>query len=147
MGSRRVIPTKQLAFMSPSSARMKSRCCKKLGDLGDTAMNTRDYDEAISQYSVALSLDPAAPQGLFIKRSKAYISRDLWEDAPNDANKVIEVDPSSPWGYESRHAALHRAGDYENAIDAFEATPLKMPQLSDLEIRNKTRPSAHSPYT
>ena len=116
-------------------------------------MNIRHYDEAISQYSAALSLDPAAPQGLFIKRSKAYIARDLWEDALNDANKVcpftshrptpvdnsiyhcqvIELDPLSPWGYERKHAALHKAEDYENAINAFEDMLSKMSQLSDLD--------------
>ena len=51
-------------------------------------MNTRHYDEAISQYSTALSLDPVALQGLFIKRSKAYIAGGLWEAALNDANQV-----------------------------------------------------------
>ena len=51
-------------------------------------MSAKLHDVAISQYSVALSLNPTAPQGLFIKRSEAYIARGLWEDALNDANKV-----------------------------------------------------------
>ena len=51
-------------------------------------MNIQHYDEAISQYSTALSLDPAAAQGLFIKRSEAYIACGSWEDALNDANMV-----------------------------------------------------------
>ena len=51
-------------------------------------MNTQHYDVAISQYSAALALHPVAPQGLFIKRSKAYIAEDLWEGALNDTNKV-----------------------------------------------------------
>ena len=67
-------------------------------------MNTQHYDEAISQYSAALALVPVAPQGLFIKRSKAYIARGLWDAALNDANKVCHfvscrlalVDISSP---------------------------------------------------
>jgi hypothetical protein len=49
-------------------------------------------------------------------------------------HQVIELDPLSPWGYERRHAALHKAGDYENAINAFEAMLLKMSQLSILHI-------------
>ena len=78
----------------------KFRCCRKLEDLGDTAMSTRHYNEAISQYSaalslnpVALSLNPVAPQGLFVKRSKAYMAGGLWEDALNDANKVCVPSP------------------------------------------------------
>ena len=51
-------------------------------------MNTRHYDEAISQYSATLALDPVAPQGLFIKRSEAYIAEGLWDTALHDANKV-----------------------------------------------------------
>ena len=51
--------------------------------------------------------------------------------------QVIELDPLSPWGYERKHAALHKAGDYENAINAFEAMLMKMPQLSDSEIRGE----------
>ena len=50
---------------------------------------------------------------------------------------MIELDPLSPWGYERKHAALHKAGDYENAINAFEAMLMVMPQLSDLEIRGE----------
>jgi tetratricopeptide (TPR) repeat protein len=66
----------------------KWRCSGKLEGLGDTAMSAELHDVAISRYSVVLSLNPAAPQGLFIKRSKAYTARGLWEDALNDANKV-----------------------------------------------------------
>lgn len=54
-------------------------------------MNTQHYDEAISQYTAALSLDPAAPQGLFTKRSKAYIAGGAWQDALNDADEVCFV--------------------------------------------------------
>jgi len=51
-------------------------------------MHAQQFDEAISEYSVALSLNSSVPQDLFIRRSKAYIARGLWEDALCDANKV-----------------------------------------------------------
>ena len=44
------------------------------------------------------------------------------------------LDPSSPWGYERKHAALHNAGDYENAINAFEAMVSKISQSPELEF-------------
>jgi hypothetical protein len=47
------------------------------------------------------------------------------------------LDPLSPWGYERKHAALHNAGDYENAINAFEAMRWMISQSSDPEIRGK----------
>ena len=67
-------------------------------------MNIQHYDEAISQYSAALALDPAGPQDLFIKRSKAYVAGGLRDAALNDANRVcpfvlrrlVLVDRSSP---------------------------------------------------
>jgi hypothetical protein len=69
----------------------KCRCSEGLEGLGDTAMRAKRHDVAICQYSVALSLNPATPQGLFIKRSKAHIARGLWQDAVNDANMVLPL--------------------------------------------------------
>ncbi|KAF8128894.1 WD40-repeat-containing domain protein [Boletus edulis] len=86
---------------------------------------------------------------VLIKRSNAYVASGLWEPALNDANKVIELDPSSPWGYERKHAALHKAGDYENATHAFEEMLSKMSQSSDPEIhklRYQHIARHHEPY-
>ncbi|KAF8427612.1 hypothetical protein L210DRAFT_3565025 [Boletus edulis BED1] len=76
---------------------------------------------------------------VLIKRSKVYVADGLWELALNDANKVIELDPSSPWGYERKHAALHEAGDYDNAVNAFEAMLSKMSQSTDPGIHKLHR--------
>lgn len=54
-------------------------------------MNTQHYDEAVSWYSAALSLELAVPQGLYVKRSKAYIAGGSWEDALNDAGQVRPI--------------------------------------------------------
>ena len=51
-------------------------------------MDAKLYDEAINQYSAALSLDAGIPRGLIMKRSKVYITMGLWEDAINDTNQV-----------------------------------------------------------
>ena len=50
---------------------------------------------------------------------------------------MIELDPLSPWGYERKHAVLHEAGDYQNAIDAFEVMLSRMFESSDPEIRGE----------
>ena len=47
------------------------------------------------------------------------------------------LDPSSPWGYERKHAALHRAGRYEDAIGTFETMLLKISQSPDPEIHGE----------
>ncbi|KAF8127277.1 hypothetical protein EV363DRAFT_1452563 [Boletus edulis] len=45
-----------------------------------------------------------------------------------DHNQEIELIPLSPWGYERKHTALHKAGDYEKALEAIFS---KMSQSSD----------------
>ncbi|KAF8547863.1 hypothetical protein OG21DRAFT_1449832 [Imleria badia] len=113
----------------------RERISRKLECLGDAAVDFQHYNAAISEYSAALSLDLAAPQGLLVKRSRAFVASGLWEDALNDANKVIALDPSSPWGFERKHAALHMEGRYDEAIGTFETMLLKISQSSDPEIR------------
>ena len=66
----------------------RQRLFTKLEHLGDTATTTQRLDEAISVYSSALSLEPAAPSGLLVKRSKAYVATSSWGKALNDANEV-----------------------------------------------------------
>lgn len=65
-----------------------SHCSRKLEDLGNIAVNARQYDEGISQYSAALSLDPTTSQALLVGRSKAHAAKGSWENALNDANEV-----------------------------------------------------------
>ncbi|KAF8547675.1 hypothetical protein OG21DRAFT_859147 [Imleria badia] len=113
----------------------KKRLSKKLEHLGDATVNGQQLDAAISEYSSALSLNPVAPSDLIIGRSKAS----FWEDALNDANRLITLDPSSPWGYERKHAALHRAGRYDDAISTFETMLSKMSQSPDPETRERHR--------
>ncbi|KAF8435985.1 hypothetical protein L210DRAFT_3505969 [Boletus edulis BED1] len=85
----------------------RQRSFKELECLGDTAADALQYDAAISRYSIALSLDLPSPQR---------------NEALGDASQVVALGPSSPWGYQMKHAALHKAGDYDNAVDALEST-------------------------
>ena len=45
--------------------------------------------------------------------------------------QVIELDQSSPLGYEMKHAVLHEAGDFDKAIDALETMLSKIAQSRD----------------
>ena len=47
------------------------------------------------------------------------------------------LDPSSPWGYERKHAVLHRVGRYDDAIRTFEMMLLKISQSPDPDIRGE----------
>ena len=44
------------------------------------------------------------------------------------------LDPSSPWGYERKHAALHGAGRYDDAINMFEAMLSQISRSPDPDI-------------
>ena len=69
----------------------RGRCVKHLGQLGDTAMDSRIYEEAVRYYSDVLSLDPPNRADLLNKREKARILKEFWEDTLTDANEVCVV--------------------------------------------------------
>ena len=57
--------------------------------------------------------------------------------------QVITLDPLSPRGYEMMHAALHKAGDFDNAVDAFEMMLSRIVQSPDPNIRRESHPCYH----
>ncbi|KAN0087823.1 hypothetical protein V8E55_006444 [Tylopilus felleus] len=96
---------------------------EKLEHLGDTAMDAQRHDKAISYYTTALSLSLACLQGILIRRSKAWLATGSWENARDDADRVIVFDPLSPWG------------DYDNAVATFEMMLSKMTKSPNLDIQ------------
>ena len=50
---------------------------------------------------------------------------------------MITLDPFSPWGYERKHAALHGAGRYDDAIATFEVMRSKISQSHDPAIHSE----------
>ena len=56
-------------------------------------MNAKEYDAAVLQYTIALSLNPATLPDLLGKRSKAHAGKGEWEDALHDANEVTRFSP------------------------------------------------------
>ena len=51
--------------------------------------------------------------------------------------QIINLDSSSPSGYERKYAALHGMERHDEAIDAFETMLSKMSGSSDPEIRRE----------
>ena len=52
--------------------------------------------------------------------------------------QVITLDPSSPWGYLAKRTALHGAGLYNDAIQAYETMLSKMAESPDPQIRGES---------
>ena len=118
-------------------------------------MDTEEYHDAISHYTTTLSLSPPSLQGMLIKRSKAFLATGSRRCKPSTSffshegqslltyHQVIMLDPSSPWGYEMKHAALHKAGDYDDAVVAFEAMLSKIAQSPDPDVQRELYARCH----
>ena len=59
------------------------------------------------------------------------------------SHQVIILDPLSPWGYEMKHAALHKAGDFDNAADVLETMLSKIVESPDPVVRRELYPCHH----
>ena len=120
-------------------------------------MDAQQYGEAVSHYTTALSLDPHSAEGILAKRKKALVATGSWKQALDDANEVhhssllwvnllthphqaIALNPLSPWGYEMKHAVLHKAGDYDNAVHAFEAMLSTITHYPDPDVQRALFP-------
>jgi hypothetical protein len=58
-------------------------------------------------------------------------------------HQAIALNPLSPWGYEMKHAALHKAGDFDNAVDVLETMLSKIVQSPYPDIRRELYPRYH----
>ncbi|KIK34689.1 hypothetical protein CY34DRAFT_812772 [Suillus luteus UH-Slu-Lm8-n1] len=101
---------------------------------GNAALAACDYDRAIALYSVAINLN-STKDIIFANRGKAKLEKMLWEDALFDAEKVIELNPSSHVGYEVKHTALRGARRYDEAIPVFEIMLSKLNTVPEALIR------------
>ncbi|KAG2346485.1 hypothetical protein BDR05DRAFT_786028 [Suillus weaverae] len=89
---------------------------------------------AVELYTTGIGLDSSC-ESLFAHRSKANLERNLYADALEDAEKVIELNPSSYTGYKLKYAALHEVQRYDEAIEAFKIMLSKLDDASDPQIR------------
>ncbi|KAG1786035.1 uncharacterized protein HD556DRAFT_1508452 [Suillus plorans] len=111
---------------------------------GDTALAAGDFNRAIDLYSAVTDLTSPS-YVVFEKRSQAKLGKMLWMEALLDAQKVIQLNPSSHIGYKLKHAAFHGAQRYDEAISAFETMLSKLDDAPDTETR-KLRQQYLSPY-
>ena len=76
------------SYVTYSLSDFKSRCCEQLAALGDIAVDARQRDEAIAQYSAALTLNPTTAQALLAQRRKTRAVPGMWGNPLNDANEA-----------------------------------------------------------
>ncbi|KAG2346778.1 hypothetical protein BDR05DRAFT_749584 [Suillus weaverae] len=102
---------------------------------GDAALAASDFDRAIDLYSAVIDLTSRF-YAVFANRSKAKLGKRLWMEALLDAQKVIQLNPSSHVGYKLKHAAFHGAQRYDEAIVAFQTMLSTLDHAPDTETRN-----------
>ncbi|KAG2340652.1 WD40 repeat-like protein [Suillus weaverae] len=71
----------------------------------------------------------------FAYRSKVKLGQKLYAEALSDAEKVIELNPSSHLGYELKHAALRGVQRYDDASQTFTIMLSKLDDAPDPQIR------------
>ena len=78
------------------------------------------YDIAIELYSKAIELDPQQPT-YYGNRSIAYLRRELFGSALNDANEAIRLDPAYVKAYFRRASANMALGKFKLALKDYDA--------------------------
>ncbi|KAG1847709.1 hypothetical protein F4604DRAFT_1907669 [Suillus subluteus] len=116
-------------------AAFKERCSVLYAADGDDALAAGNYDRAIELYSAVIELD-FATDTIFANRSKARSGKMLWDNALLDTEKVIELNPSSYFGYQLKHAVLHGAHRYDEAIVVFKIMLSKLENASDTQTQS-----------
>ncbi|KAF8553994.1 hypothetical protein OG21DRAFT_1140929 [Imleria badia] len=110
--------------LSDWSSKFRRDCLEKLQDIGDKALNSGNYGEAIKQYTAVEPLigDGDLKHELLLKRSEAHaeIIPANWREALQDAEEAIRLNPSSPWGYDRKHIVLFRQQYYREAAEALD---------------------------
>ncbi|KAG2342511.1 hypothetical protein BDR05DRAFT_348619 [Suillus weaverae] len=112
----------------------KQECSAFCATNGDVALTASDYDRAIDLYSAAINFNSAS-DAVFANRSKAKLGKMLWMEALLDAQKVIELACLSYLGYNLKHAALHGARRYDEAIETFQTMLSKLDHAPDIQTR------------
>ncbi|KAG1821954.1 WD40-repeat-containing domain protein [Suillus subaureus] len=116
-------------------------CCVAISPNGELLVSG-DWEGNVQLWSIENTLSAAfgtesSYYFFFAHRSKGKLERNLYTEALSDAEKVIELNPSSYLGYELKHAALHGAQHYADAFEAFKIMSSKLDNhdTSDVQMQ------------
>ncbi|KAG1817625.1 WD40-repeat-containing domain protein [Suillus subaureus] len=99
-----------------------------------------DYDGNVQLWSIenilSATLETDSSYYLYLAhRSKVKLGQNLYAEALLDAEKVIELNPTSHLGYELRRAALCGALCYDDALEGLTIMPSELDDVPDPQIR------------
>jgi stress-induced-phosphoprotein 1 len=99
---------------------------------GNDALQAGKLTEAIENYTKAINAD-GTNHVYYSNRSAAFLKKGDANNALEDANSTIAINPDFPKGYSRKGAALHALKRYNDAIAAFEQGLAKFPNDAALK--------------
>jgi len=88
--------------------------------LGDEHVKKKEFSEAITAYTKAISGQPKDAAG-WIGRADVYRELQDWQQALRDATRALTLDPSSEKAVAAKVHAMHKMGKLEDALQECEA--------------------------
>lgn len=99
---------------------------------GNTALQAGKISEAIANYTKAIDLD-GSNHVYYSNRSAAFLKKGEGNNALEDANSCIALNPRFPKGYSRKGAALHALKRYNDSIAAYNEGLEKFPTDAGLK--------------
>jgi stress-induced-phosphoprotein 1 len=93
---------------------------------GNKALLAKNYSEAIEHYTSAIHKD-GSNHVYYSNRSAAYLSKGDANNALEDADACIGLNPDFAKGYSRKGAALHSLKRYNDSIQVYESALEKFP--------------------
>merc|ERR1712151_166895 len=100
---------------------------------GNAALQVKNYSLAIEHYTSAINID-GTNHLLYSNRSAAYLSKGDAQNALDDANVCLGLNPNFSKGFSRKGAALHTLKRYNDAITTFKEGLSKFP--NDKVLKN-----------
>jgi stress-induced-phosphoprotein 1 len=85
---------------------------------GNTAFQSGKFEEAVNLFTQAIELNPN-DHVFYSNRSGAYASLKNYENALNDANKCIEINPKWGKGYQRKGLAEYYLNKIPDAVETY----------------------------
>lgn len=112
---------KKVQTAGPSKAELEKQA-EEMKIKGNTAINSKDYENAVKFYSEALALSSDGPNShvYYSNRAAAYCHLNRYQDAVDDCHSSLALFPDYVKAYSRLGLANFFLEHYQDAVDAYE---------------------------